>query len=164
MIYGTLTRKFHHSALLLIITLFAAGCADSGSKPETLVSGGYDEQAMDKAIERARSEVDMFIAVYEAGDADYFSVKAPIVDGEHTEHFWISLESFDGIHFHGTISNEPGLVKNVAYGQDYKIAKGEISDWMFTRGGMIHGGYTIDPLLPTMDPTEADALRATLVR
>ena len=42
--------------------------------------------------------------------------------------------------------------------------KEDISDWMYTRGDKIYGGYTIDPLLVTYPKEEADELRAKLVR
>ncbi|MDZ9931073.1 DUF2314 domain-containing protein, partial [Escherichia coli] len=66
--------------------------------------------------------------------------------------------------FIGVISNDPGIVTNVEYGQEWKIKKEDISDWMYTRGDKIYGGYTIDPLLVTYPKEEADELRAKLVR
>ncbi|MCV5433887.1 DUF2314 domain-containing protein, partial [Escherichia coli] len=65
--------------------------------------------------------------------------------------------------FIGVISNDPGIVTNVEYGQEWKIKKEDISDWMYTRGDKIYGGYTIDPLLVTYPKEEADELRAKLV-
>ena len=58
--------------------------------------------------------------------------------------------------FIGVISNDPGIVTNVEYGQEWKIKKEDISDWMYTRGDKIYGGYTIDPLLVTYPKEEAD--------
>ena len=57
-----------------------------------------------------------------------------------------------------------GIVTNVEYGQEWKIKKEDISDWMYTRGDKIYGGYTIVPLLVTYPKEEADELRAKLVR
>lgn len=136
----------------------------SKERPETLVTGGYDQSAMDAAIARARAEVDQFIELLQAGDADSFSVKAPITDSNGTEHFWISEVRFEDGFFIGNIANEAGIVGNVKLGQQWRIAKGEISDWMYVRGEKIHGGYTIDPLLPTYPKDEAESLRARLVR
>ena len=36
------------------------------------------------------------------------------------------------------------------------LQKEDISDWMYTRGDKIYGGYTIDPLLVTYPKEEAD--------
>lgn len=100
----------------------------------------------------------------ESGDADSFSVKAPIADENGTEYFWITDVSFDDGKFKGVIGNDPGIVKNVKFGQEWEVEEDEISDWMFTRGDLIHGGFTIDPLLGSYPKEEADALRAKLVR
>jgi uncharacterized protein YegJ (DUF2314 family) len=141
--------------------MFTSACSKD---PETLVSDGYDEAAMDVAIDRARSEVDEFLKVLAAKDADSFAVKAPIKDENGTEHFWISDVRLEKGEFVGKIGNEPGIVDNVKMGQEWRIKKTEISDWMYMRGEKIHGGYTIDPLLPTMDKARAAALRRNLVR
>jgi len=119
---------------------------------------------MDAAIARARAEVDQFLVVLEKGDADSFSVKAPIKDENGTEHFWLTDVTFADGQFTGSVGNDPGIVQNVQYGQSWTIEKGEISDWMFTRGEKIHGGYTIDPLLDSYPEEEAEVLRAKLVR
>ena len=133
--------------------------------PETLVQeSGYDEGAMDEAVAIARSRVGEFVEVLGSGDADSFSVKAPIVDGDGTEHFWLNDVVLEGDVFQGVIANEPGIVGNVEMGQPWSIDREEISDWMFVRGNMIHGGFTIDPLLGSMPDEDAEAMRSRLVR
>lgn len=157
-------------ASLLSAALMLAGCSESGRKPaddsstpETLTDA-YDDAAMDAAIATARSRVDEFLKVLEENGADSFSVKAPVQDGDATEHFWIVNVSYaDGV-FSGEIGNDPGIVSNVRLGQAWNIGKNEISDWMYTRGDRIHGGFTIDPLLDSFPKEKADALRAQLVR
>ena len=148
---------FSLGALILIL----AACSKD---PETLVREGYDEAQMEAAIARARREVDEFVKVLAARDADSFSVKAPIKDGNGTEHFWITDVRYEKGEFVGKIGNDPGIVENVKIGQEWRIKKDEISDWMYVRGEKIHGGYTIDVLLPTMEKGEGDALRRRLVR
>lgn len=148
------------SVLLISLSCLFFGCS---KKPETL-AGDYDQAEMDAAISRARSETDVFIKVLASNDADSFSVKAPITDSNGTEHFWITDVRFvDGM-FIGLVGNDPGIVKNVRFGQEWKIKKEEISDWMYIRSDRIHGGYTIDPLLATFPADQADALRKKLVR
>jgi len=147
--------------LISVVILLLIGCS---KEPETLVRSGYDETAMNAAIERARKEVDQFLKVLAANDADSFSVKAPITDKNGTEHFWLTDVRYANGEFTGKIGNDPGIIENVKMGQDWKIKKNEISDWMFVRGERIHGGYTIDPLLPTMDEARANEMRRKLVR
>jgi uncharacterized protein YegJ (DUF2314 family) len=153
-----------------IAALMIVGCTKSDktqaadpSTPETLTET-YDEDAMDAAIATARSRVDEFLKVLEDKGADSFSVKAPVQDGDETEHFWVVNVSYaDGV-FSGEIGNDPGIVKNVKAGQTWQIKKDEISDWMYTKGDLIHGGFTIDPLLGSFPKDKADALRSKLVR
>lgn len=149
--------------LSLVLAAFVLVSCEKSSEPDTLVKD-YDEGGMDAAIARARAEVDDFLAVLEKGEADSFSVKAPITDENGTEHFWLTDISFENGQFTGAVGNDPGIVKNVEFGQPWTIKKGEISDWMFTRGEKIHGGYTIDPLLDSYPQEEAEALRTKLVR
>ncbi len=147
-----------------------AGCSKSNKdqaadspKPKTLTEE-YDEAEMDAAIGTARSRVDEFLNVLGENAADSFSVKAPIHDGDETEHFWIVGVSYNDGVFSGRIGNDPGIVKNVKAGQPWEIKKDEISDWMYTKGDRIHGGFTIDPLLGSFPKDKADALRSKLVR
>lgn len=153
-----------------IAFLMIVGCSKSNknqaaseSMPETLTNE-YDETAMDAAIVTARSRIDEFLKVLGDKGADSFSVKAPVHDGDEIEHFWIVDVSYaDGV-FSGEIGNDPGIVKNVKAGQAWQIKKDEISDWMYIKGDLIHGGFTIDPLLESMPKDKAHALRSKLVR
>lgn len=133
------------------------------AKPETLVDD-YSEDEMNEAISIARDRIDEFLKVLEEGDADTFTVKAPITDDHGTEHFWLTDISYSGGVFSGSVGNDPGIVKNVEFGQSWNVKRDDISDWMFTRGDKIHGGFTIDPLLHSYPKDEAEALRARLVR
>ncbi|POP47733.1 hypothetical protein CHU32_00895 [Superficieibacter electus] len=151
-------------SILLTLSLLFFTTAGYCQLEDKVITEGYDQQEMSAAIAHARRETDTFIKMLNKHDADSYAVKAPITDGKDTEHFWLSNVSYaDGI-FTGIIANDPGIVKNVEYGQEWKIKKEDISDWMYTRGDKIYGGYTIDPLLATYPKEEADGLRARLVR
>ena len=141
------------------LMLSLAGCSP---KPDTLVDGGYDQAEMDAAIARAQSETDRFIAELANPTGESHAVKAPITDGEETEHFWINNVTFKDGEFSGTINNDPGLVTNVRIGQQWTVAKEDISDWMYMRDGKMYGNYTMRPLLKTLPPDEAAALEAML--
>ena len=150
----------HCSAIALLFFVAVCGCGDS--TPNTLVESGYDEQEMDTAIARARSEVDTFIAELSNPTGTDHAVKAPIEDGGEIEHFWLTDVSFNNGAFKGTINNDPGMVDNVKLGQQWTIKKTDISDWMFMRDGKMHGNYTMRPLLKTMPEEEAEKLRSML--
>jgi len=146
----------------LSLALLMLACCSCSQSPETLIEGGYDEQEMDAAIGRARSEVDSFIAVMSEGDGTDFSVKAAIEDNGEIEHFWLTDIVYRDGEFEGDIGNDPGIVGNVKFGQKWTIKKSEISDWMFMRDDKIHGNYTLRPLLKTMPEEEAAEIRSML--
>ena len=138
--------------ILLMLSLLFFTTAGFSEVSDTLVTGGYDKQAMSDAIQHARKETDQFIEIMNKKDHG------------RTEHFWLTDVTYSNGMFIGVISNDPGIVTNVEYGQEWKIKKEDISDWMYTRGDKIYGGYTIVPLLVTYPKEEADELRAKLVR
>ena len=126
--------------ILLMLSLLFFTTAGFSEVSDTLVTGGYDKQAMSDAIQHARKETDQFIEIMNKKDADTFAVKAPITDHGRTEHFWLTDVTYSNGMFIGVISNDPGIVTNVEYGQEWKIKKEDISDWMYTRGDKIYGG------------------------
>ncbi len=143
--------KYWIAFTLLFVAL--SGCKES--RPDTLVTSGYDEKEMDAAITRARREVDSFVAELKKPTGSEHAVKAPIEDKGQTEHFWLTDVVFKDGSFTGTINNDPGIVGNVKFGQKWTIKKSEISDWMFMRDEKMHGNYTMVPLLKTMPADEA---------
>jgi uncharacterized protein YegJ (DUF2314 family) len=151
------------SWLVLALCLGICAC-DSSGKPDTLVSEGYDQAAMEAAIKRAQAEVDFFIDALDQKTGSDFGVKAPIEENGQTEHFWLTDLTFQNGEFSGKIGNDPGIVKNVKFGQDWKIKKEAISDWMFMRDGKMHGNYTMRPLLTTLPKEEEDAYRAMFAK
>jgi uncharacterized protein YegJ (DUF2314 family) len=142
---------------IALALVFVCACSRT---PETLVTSGYDEQEMESAIARARAEVDAFIAELGSPSGEDHSVKAPIEDNGETEHFWLTDVVYRDGKFEGLIGNDPGLVTNVKLGDKWTVAKEDISDWMYMRDGMMHGNYTMRPLLVTLPKEQADAFRA----
>jgi uncharacterized protein YegJ (DUF2314 family) len=152
------SMKYCITLALFLVSL----CGCGKSTPDTLVESGYDEQEMEAAIARARSELDSFIAELAKPTGSDHAVKAPIEDDGETEHFWLTDVSFMDGTFEGTINNDPGIVGNVKIGQKWTIKKSDISDWLFMRNGKMHGNYTMRPLLKTMPEDEAAKFRSML--
>lgn len=108
-------------------------------------------------------EIDKFIEVMNKKDVDIFAVKVLIIDYGRIEYFWfMDVIYFNGM-FIGVISNDFGIVINVEYGQEWKIKKEDILDWMYMCGDKIYGGYIIDFLLVIYLKEEVDELRVKLV-
>lgn len=149
---------------MIMVLLAACLSAPSSNQaaPETLVREGYDQAEMDAAIARARSEVDGFIAELASPTGESHAVKTTVKDTHGVEHFWLLPVTYADGSFTGAINNDPGVVKSVKIGQSLTVSKGEISDWMYMKGGKIHGNYTMRPLLKTMPPEKAAELRALL--
>ena len=144
----------------LCAALVLSGC---GRQPDTLTRQ-FDEKEMASAIATAKRRVEEFISALNKKGADSFSVKAPIKDTNGTEHFWLTDVTYANGVFTGKVGNDPGIVKNVRFGQTWQVKKDEISDWMYTLGDRIHGGFTIDPLLASFPKDKSDALKKKLVR
>jgi uncharacterized protein YegJ (DUF2314 family) len=155
---GPITTK---CVLLLLLLLILSGCSTNDA-PDTLIEGGYDEEEMEAAIARARSEVDSFITEMSKGTGTDFSVKVAIEDKDETEHFWLKDIVYRKGKFEGVIDNDPGMVSNVKRGQKWSVKKSEISDWLFMRDGKMHGNYTLRPLLKTMPEEKAAKLKSML--
>lgn len=152
-----------NSTIVRLASLLLLGmCGCGKSQPDTLVTGGFDEQEMEQAIARAKSEVDAFIVQLQAKNGEDFAVKAPIEENGVVEHFWISNVTYRDGQFEGTIGNDPGMVKKVKFGDKWTISKSEISDWTYTRDGLMYGNYTMRPLLKTLPPEEAEKMRKML--
>lgn len=92
--------------ILLMLSLLFFTTAGFSEVSDTLVTGGYDKQAMSDAIQHARKETDKFIEVMNKKDADTFAVKAPITDHGRTEHFWLTDVTYSNGMFIGVISND----------------------------------------------------------
>lgn len=141
-----------------LVVIAVCGCGKSA--PETLVTSGYDQQEMDAAMARARSEVGSFIVELANPTGTDHAVKAPIEDNGQTEHFWLIDLTYQDGQFGGTINNDPDIVGNVKIGQKWKVASNEISDWLYMKDGKMFGNYTMRPLLKTMPEEEAKMFRA----
>ena len=156
-------NRFSPSLLLLALVLALVGLgACEKAPPETLFTGSYDESQMDEAMAEARAKWDHFVTAFEAGDADDYSVKVAIEDGEEVEHFWAVDLKYENGKFEGMIGNEPGLVSNIAYGDRVTIDPETLSDWLFVKDDQMHGNYTLRVMMATMDPEEAKLWQAQL--
>ena len=153
--------KFFRIHFLFLVFL---GLTVQGWCLEDQAIATFNKDEMDAAIKKAKSELGTFLDVLSRNAADSFAVKVPITEGKTTEHFWlINIQYKDGI-FTGVIDNDPEFVKSVKIGQKLTVNKDAIVDWNYVIDGKIHGGYTIDPLLPSLSPDEAKDIRNRLVR
>lgn len=142
----------------IVVGIVAAAVAGCGmDQPVDRVTDvADDDPQMNAAIETARKSVDTFIAVLKSpkpGQIE-FSVKMEFIDGEDSEHMWLTPVSFDGKNFQGTVSNDPRDVRTVKLGQKVSVAPDQISDWMYIDNGKLVGGFTSRVLRDKLTPDE----------
>lgn len=90
----------------------------------------------------------------------YFSIKVHIIDGDKSEHIWLTEPHFDEEgNLFGIVGNEPVDVNTVKLYQKIGIDRNSISDWMIIESGRLIGGYTIRAIreaVPDDKKTEFD--------
>lgn len=119
------------------------------------------ESTMQAAIERAISEVEIFIEAltHSSISQSGFSVKKPFPYTTETgetgyEHIWLSDVVYrDGV-FIGSVGNEPVDASGIRLNDEATVEKTEISDWMYIDDGVLVGGYTLRVLRDRMSLLE----------
>ncbi len=147
----------------ILVPWLCTGCAPS-STSDGIVSVAEDDQEMEAAIATARSKLPDFWAAFEQpapGDTD-FALKVEITDPNGTEHFWVNNLERTGGTIHGTINNDPEIVRSVKFGERIEVPEADISDWTYTRNDKMMGNYTLRVLLKSMPAEEAEHFKSML--
>jgi uncharacterized protein YegJ (DUF2314 family) len=104
-----------------------------------------NDPLMRQAVEKARQGWPQFVAAYDAGAGENFSVKAPVTHSGNTEFIWISVTSVEGERVYGTLANDPGDLGPLQLGSKVSVPVAELNDWAFIdAGGNMAGGFTIE--------------------
>lgn len=147
----------------LPILLIAAACA---AEPEVvgdgLINYAEDDAAMNAAIAAARSSLPTFVAALDDPANAGFSLKLAMPTANSVEHIWADVAERrpDGS-FVTYLANEPFEI-DYAYGDEVVATADMVSDWGYSRDGLLHGHYTTRVILPELDPAQAEALEAQL--
>ena len=59
---------------------------------------------------------------------------------------WVSVSALENGMIYGRLDNEPVKVKNLGVGSRVRVPVGDLHDWLYTRGDLLAGGFTIDVL------------------
>ena len=73
----------------------------------------------------------------------------------------VPVEHHNG-EFVGTLNNEPAWISTAKIGDELKVAKGEISYWMYVDDGKLIGGYTLRVLRDSLTEAERREFDADL--
>jgi uncharacterized protein YegJ (DUF2314 family) len=84
-----------------------------------------------------------------------FPTKA-VGDGPEVEHMWVNDIQFDGEIISGILLNSPQWCDNIAAGDNVSVSLAEIGDWMYTIGGKVYGGFSIDVMRQEMPDSERE--------
>jgi uncharacterized protein YegJ (DUF2314 family) len=104
-----------------------------------------DDPEMVKAVQKARDTWPEFVAAYEAGAGENFSIKAPVTHADNTEFIWISVTSLEGERAYGELGNDPGDLGPLKLGSKVSVLVADLNDWCYidAKGNLV-GGYTIE--------------------
>ncbi|MFB6366318.1 DUF2314 domain-containing protein [Paenibacillus elgii] len=75
-------------------------------------------------------------------------------DTPTVEHMWVNEIDFDGENIKGILINEPNLLTNIKVEDTVIVPLSQISDWLFTQGGITFGGFTIQAARSEMSDNE----------
>jgi len=121
--------------------LEAFACASSGSG--TVSIDDEDPQLL-AAQEQAKKGWPAFLQAFREKAGTEFAVKGRIIEGDHTEYLWLSVDAIDETKVHGRLDNKPTTFTNLKMGQDLHIQVADVDDWIYLNSEKKPvGGYTI---------------------
>lgn len=110
-----------------------------------IVQIANDDPRMLQAVEKAKQEWPVFVAAFEAGAGENFSVKSPVTRKGSTEFIWISVTSLEGDRIYGTLANDPASLGSLKLGSKVSVTLDELNDWCYCDPqGALRGGFTIE--------------------
>lgn len=152
------------TTVAILLTLLVAGTCKRRLPEDKVTLVRDDDPEMRAAMTAARAKAEEFWRRLDnptEGETG-FSVKVPVTDLSGKEYFWLTkLSRVDG-KIAGTIDNDPNIVRTVKAGQRIEMPQESVVDWLYLRGGKMYGNYTLRPLLKTMEPAQAQQLRAIM--
>jgi uncharacterized protein YegJ (DUF2314 family) len=103
------------------------------------------DSGMQRAMQQARDTMDSFAEAFRAAEAgtEGFAVRAPLEFEGYREHLWVSVTRVEGATFVGVIENEPVVVPGHSAGEEVRVERARVSDWMYVKDGRLVGGTTI---------------------
>ena len=127
-------------------------------RPVPIAGLADDDPRLNAAAAEAARRFGEFLAAFNArGPADTFAVKVPFADDHGREFMWVSVAAVDATHIVGTLDNRPAFVRAVHAGEDVRVPRAELNDWLYVRGGELHGGFTLKLVNDHLRPNRSDA-------
>ena len=144
---------------IVVLMILTAGCSRENKEGNNYRHVSDADAAMNAAISKAESTVGDFVKAFhaqKAGTRDFFVKKPyPTPSGE-LEHMWIEVTDESNGVLNGVVANEAEQTREVKNGQKVTVKISEISDWKYTDGKKLIGGYTIRYFYDRMTPQEKE--------
>lgn len=146
--------------LLVVIVLFSCDNPTTNKQERTGEPDYYtlsgDDLEMNEAKKTAYQTLNIFTTAFESNNPNYkeFAVKVRFETAKGGEHIWISDLSLEDGDFYGVVNNSPVGTVEVKLGDNIRINKSNISDWMYIDNQKLVGGFTIRVLRDRMSEEE----------
>lgn len=118
----------------------------------------FNDGILDEGIKAANGSFPLFQKVLREGvGIKNASLKMAFPHDEpgEVEHIWIEKLQFIGDELHGQIANDPINVQYLKYGDEVTVVPERVSDWRYSKDGLIYGGWSIyDALLPLLNASQ----------
>ena len=153
----------HLLAVALPSVLSSAACAQQpGAERDDIALVKSGDPAVTAAMQRARAELDGFLAIASApppGTGRFsLKIRLPFGDGQ-AEYIWVNPFKRDGDGFVGVVASTPRNFSNLASGDRLAFQKKDIADWTYVIGERRKGNYTGCALLAKEPPEQYQALK-----
>lgn len=153
------------ATLVLVGTIACDQKNDDERLKDSVVEVEAGDDAVNRAMERARAHLDVFEAALERAEpGKSFDIKAgfPTPDGGQ-EHMWlVEVEAIEG-GFEGKLDNQPQGAEDLVAGKRYRVERKQVSDWQITdEKRRIWGNYTLRAMLPRLDPEDRKTVESRL--
>jgi uncharacterized protein YegJ (DUF2314 family) len=141
----------------------------SNESPSKVFMFDGEDADMLKAFQRARAHFRFFwreiiwerhrivpafeMACIKAGFSDESPDEAE-TGKPKVEHMWMSEVDFDGRRVYGKPLNQPNWLKSVREGDDIGLPAQQMCDWMYSIGGKVYGGFTVNMMRSKMSTGE----------
>lgn len=143
--------------LALALTAFSASARDSNE----LVASERQNPHVSAAVRHAQAGLSDFLALAAKPPANTrdFKVQVMVEDINGIETFWITHFRPLDRGFIGEVANEPRIVKSVAWGQQLRFNREQITDWGYLNNDRQVGSFTVCALFKEMPAEQVEFYR-----
>ena len=126
----------------------------------------FNDGSLDEGIKEANASFPLFLKVLREGVGIMnasLKMAFPHDEPGEVEHIWIENLQFIGDELHGKVANDPINVQYLKYGDEVTVVSERVSDWRYSKDGLIYGGWSMyDALLPLLNANQLAELEKAL--